>query len=59
MVTSTEDALIPREISEPMAGLIPGAALAVIEGSGHLTSLEAPDEFEPLLASFLDRCGVS
>jgi len=59
VVTSTEDALIPREISEPMAGAIPGAELAVIEGAGHLTNLEAPDEFQRLLVSFLDRCGMS
>jgi 3-oxoadipate enol-lactonase len=59
VVTSTEDALIPREITEPMASAIPGAELAVIEGVGHLTNLEAPDDFEGLLASFLDRCGVS
>jgi 3-oxoadipate enol-lactonase len=58
VLTSTDDALIPRELSAPMAAAIPGAELVVLEGVGHLTNLEAPDEFNRRLGAFLDRCGV-
>jgi pimeloyl-ACP methyl ester carboxylesterase len=30
----------------------------MIEGAGHLSNLERPDEFSELLAAHLDRCGV-
>jgi 3-oxoadipate enol-lactonase len=37
---------------------IPGARLEVIEGSGHATPLDAPDEFNRILLEFLgDHAG--
>jgi pimeloyl-ACP methyl ester carboxylesterase len=39
-----------------MAQQIPGAELAVIDGAGHLSSLEAAGPFDELLAQHLDRC---
>lgn len=59
VVTSTGDTLIPAEISAPMAEQIPGAELAVIQGAGHLSNLEAPDEFNRLLALHLERSGLA
>jgi len=58
VVTSTLDALIPPDVTATMAEQIPGAELAMIEGAGHLSNLERPDEFSELLAAHLDRCGV-
>jgi 3-oxoadipate enol-lactonase len=58
VITSTGDALIPPEASRPMAEWIPGARYAVIEGAGHLSNLEAPEEFNRLLLDHLARCGV-
>jgi pimeloyl-ACP methyl ester carboxylesterase len=58
VVTSTGDALIPPEATTPMGDQIPGARLEVIEGAGHLSNLEAPDEFNRLLREHLARCGV-
>jgi 3-oxoadipate enol-lactonase len=58
VVTSTRDTLIPPEVSSPMAEQIPGADLALIEGAGHLSSLEAPETFEELVEAHLDRCGL-
>jgi len=57
VITSTLDALIPAAVSSPMAEQIPGAELAVIEGAGHLSNLEAPEEFNRLLQLHLERCG--
>lgn len=56
IITSTGDALIPADVSKPMATQVPGATLAVIDRAGHLSNLEAPDEFNRLLKEHLARC---
>jgi 3-oxoadipate enol-lactonase len=58
VVTSSGDTLIPPDATKPMAAQIPGGRLAVIDGSGHLSNLEAPEEFNRLLRDHLSRCGV-
>jgi 3-oxoadipate enol-lactonase len=57
VITSTGDTLIPPEATTPMADEIPGARLQIIQGAGHLSNLEAPDEFNRLLAEHLARIG--
>jgi len=56
VVTSNLDALIPSEVSSRMADQIPEARLAVVEGAGHLSNLEAAGTFDELLAGHLERC---
>ncbi|MGZ5212237.1 MAG: alpha/beta fold hydrolase [Actinomycetota bacterium] len=56
VVTSDRDSLIPPAATSPMAGQIPGAELAVIDGAGHLSNLEAAGAFDDLLAHHLERC---
>ena len=58
VVTSTEDALIPPDVSSRMADAIHGARLATIWGAGHLSNMERPDEFLGLLREHLAVCGV-
>jgi 3-oxoadipate enol-lactonase len=58
VITSTGDTLIPPDATKPMADQIPGASLEVIEGAGHLSNLEAPEEFNRLLRKHLERSGV-
>ncbi len=58
VVTSTGDTLIPSEATTPMAEAIPGAQLEALEGAGHLSNLEASDEFTGLLEEHLRRCGI-
>jgi 3-oxoadipate enol-lactonase len=58
VVTSTDDTLIPRDVSAEMADLVPGARLAVIEGAGHLSNLERPQEFNRVLGEHLEGVGV-
>jgi hypothetical protein len=41
-----------------MAEQLPNAELAVIEGAGHLSNMEAPEEFNRLLREFLVKCDV-
>jgi 3-oxoadipate enol-lactonase len=56
VVTSDGDTLIPPAATSPMADQIPDAELAVIEGAGHLSNLEAAGAFDELLAHHLERC---
>ena len=53
VITSTEDTLYPRRIAEDMARRIPGARLVVINGAGHVSNLERPQEFNQAVADFL------
>jgi 3-oxoadipate enol-lactonase len=57
VITSKDDTLIQPGESVSMAGQIPGARLEVIGSAGHLSSLEAADDFNHLLAEHLVRCG--
>ena len=56
VVTSNLDTLIPAEATSPMADQIPGAELAMIDGAGHLSNLEAAGAFGELLAHHVERC---
>lgn len=49
-----DDQLCPLERHELMAGLIPGATLEIIEGAGHLTTLEQPEHTNAALARWLE-----
>lgn len=52
VVTGTEDKVYAPQIARDMAQRIPGAELAVLEGAGHLTNLELPDEFNRRVMEF-------
>jgi 3-oxoadipate enol-lactonase len=58
VITSSDDTLIPTDATAPMAGQVPGATLEIIQGAGHLSNLEAPEEFNRLLREHLLRCGI-
>jgi pimeloyl-ACP methyl ester carboxylesterase len=53
VVVGSEDGLTPPSFSETLAAEIPDAELVVIEGSGHLTALERPQEFAAAVGAFL------
>jgi pimeloyl-ACP methyl ester carboxylesterase len=46
IVVGREDVLTPVSASEAMAARIAGSRLVVIEGAGHLSSLERPEAFD-------------
>ena len=48
-----EDAVTPLRLHEEMASLIPNARLRVIEGCGHLSTLERPEEVSAGLRDWL------
>jgi 3-oxoadipate enol-lactonase len=49
VIVSDLDTLIPAEATRPMAEAVPNATLAEIRGAGHLSNLEAPEEFTRLV----------
>lgn len=59
IITSSGDRLIPPDATSPMAEQIPGATLVVIEGAGHLSNMEAPQEFNAALEALIKRAGVA
>ena len=58
VITSELDALVPSEASLAMAALIPKATSSILGRVGHLTNLEAPDEFNELLGNHLSACDL-
>jgi pimeloyl-ACP methyl ester carboxylesterase len=55
VIAGGEDAIIRVEDSRAMAGAIPGSRFICIPNSGHLSSLENPDQFNRVLQDFLSR----
>ena len=53
VVCGAHDGLTPVKRHEFMAELIPYAKLAVVEGAGHLPTLEAPEAVNALLSEWL------
>jgi len=58
VVTGDEDVRDIHVIADKLATEIPGAERATIAGSGHLPSLERPDEFDAIVLAFLRKHGV-
>lgn len=58
LVTGSEDVQDIHEIAGKLASEISGAERATISGSGHLPSLERPDEFDRVVLAFLRQHGV-
>jgi pimeloyl-ACP methyl ester carboxylesterase len=56
IVCGEDDRLTPVKYARFLHENIPGSALAVIPGAGHMVMLERPVEFTRALAAFLDAC---
>lgn len=53
------DLLTPPECSEEIAAAVPGAELHLLDGCGHMLTLEQPGRVAALLADWLDRLARS
>ena len=53
VVAGGEDALIPADVVREMADSIPDAKISVLETSGHLVNIEAPEVFTDLVDWFV------
>jgi len=52
VVAGGDDRSIPVEKSRALAGLLPRGTLRILDGAGHLTPFERPEEFAVLLRDF-------
>jgi pimeloyl-ACP methyl ester carboxylesterase len=50
-----DDSLSPPDVARAMHEAIPGSQLAVLPRAGHLSNLEAPDEFNAAVMELLER----
>jgi pimeloyl-ACP methyl ester carboxylesterase len=55
VLAGAQDALVPLERHEEVCDAVAGARLEVLEGIGHLTTLEAPDAVAAALSTWLRR----
>ncbi len=55
ILVGRQDAITPLEDSEAMHYAIAGSKLKVIEGAGHVSNLERPEEFNETLLKFLQQ----
>jgi pimeloyl-ACP methyl ester carboxylesterase len=55
VISGEEDALFPTEAIREVAGLIPGAELRTIPGSGHSPYYEVPQVFNAIVDEFLAK----
>src|SRR5215212_5635452 len=53
IIVGGEDAITPPADAEAMSAKIAGSRLAVVEGAGHLSNVERPEEFNRALVEFL------
>ena len=53
VIAARDDALMPLDVLQELAGGIPKAKLAIVEDSGHMASLEQPEEVTRLLLEWL------
>lgn len=58
VITSDLDALIPADVTATIADGVPGARLESIEGAGHLSNVERPDVFDPIVRAHARACGM-
>lgn len=58
VVTGDEDVRDIHVIADKLATEIPNAERATIAGSGHLPSLERPEDFDRIVLAFLGKHGV-
>ena len=53
VVTGSLDSITPPALGEEIAQLIPNAKYHLIEGAGHISNLDQPEEFNRVLLEFL------
>ncbi|MEO8244058.1 MAG: 3-oxoadipate enol-lactonase [bacterium] len=57
MLTGSEDLGTPPSLVHETAALIPGAQVALLEGSGHIPAIDAPTKVATLITGFVGGAG--
>ena len=53
MLAGSDDLSTPPDLVRETAALIPGARVVVMQGSGHIPAIDAPDATARLIGEFL------
>ena len=57
VVVGDRDEILPVDEARQIAESAPDASFEVVEGAGHVVSVDAPDRFNEILRAFLNRAG--
>ncbi|HYP27161.1 MAG TPA: alpha/beta fold hydrolase [Blastocatellia bacterium] len=57
IIVGSEDSLTPPSEAEALRNGIPHSRMRVIEGAGHMSNMEQPEQFNSALIEFLDSLG--
>ena len=57
VLVGDQDTITPPELSQQLASAIPGAALHILAGAGHLANIERPADFNRLVEGFVAPLG--
>jgi pimeloyl-ACP methyl ester carboxylesterase len=57
VVVGDRDEILPVDEARQIAESAPDATLVVVEGAGHVVSVDAPDRFNEILLALLNRAG--
>ena len=55
VIAGETDTVLPLELMQEVAGLIPGAELCVLPGVGHYSHFEAPEKYNQVVDEFISR----
>lgn len=55
VIVGESDAITPPSVAEAMVRKIPNAQLVVIDGAGHMSPMEQPEQVNRALRAFLDK----
>ena len=59
IIVGSEDRVLPEVESRNLAASIPAARLEVLKDVGHLSNIEAPEQFNSIVCAFLVRVGLN
>ena len=55
LVWGSEDRVVPPSVARALADRLPGARTLLLEGAGHPSYLDRPDDFHACLVAFLEE----
>ena len=57
VVVGDQDELLPVDEARQIAESAPDGRFEVVDGAGHVVSVDAPERFNPILRELLNRAG--
>lgn len=54
VLVGDQDLITPPDLSNELVDLVPEARMQLVRGAGHISNLEKPDEFNRMIADFIE-----